>query len=190
MKIEEYILLCTAEEAIEVATEATILQESVTDTVVWTTFIEKTKVQPNIIVPLVAEINDLVGCLELLSEYNVFDHDPFDKEMIDKKFKTLEESAVDFLPPLILSCLEMQKSISKLLRFGLDHNHPVTNTPSIDNLYCNVNNFIACMDYCKINHLALQCLFDRDAISLKKAKVKMYLKKAQDAGIVENYIAC
>lgn len=196
MTEEEYLLVCTSEEACEVATEVTNLaalcqRHSQSDRNSNPNYLRKER---ECVVTLVAEINDLVGCLELLIEREVLVCEFYDRIAIDtyknNLSKTTDEeiykdTKIDrSLPVLVLKCLDIQKSVSKMLRFGINHIHPVKNTTGKQVLCGLINEFVATVEHINSECLPLEGLFDRNAIMLKKAKVKKYMNISIEDGVV------
>ncbi len=180
----EYILLCIAEEACEIATEATLLQEKVTDAVAWSKFVETVETNPDLTKKLVLEINDFVACLELLMSFKFFAVKFHTLNVIELKLKQLGEEANDFLTPLILSCLQVQKSVSKMLRFGIETENPNTNEKEIVKLRDCINSVIASVEFCKINKIPMPNLYNQNDLTDKKIKIQHYFDLAANDKII------
>lgn len=166
---QDYLLICAAEEAGEVATEAIELEDIVNG---------GSKVVN--LVLLTAELNDLLACLELLVEFKVIASNIYSQNQVTTLSNTPALS-------LALSCLSVQKVISKMLRFGIDNMPASKKLTGAAYLHVKIDEFLSIMQYNEIEY-NLQGLFSRGAILAKKIKVMKHLALAIEKGIVSDPI--
>jgi hypothetical protein len=75
-------------------------------------------------------------------------------------------------------CSEIQKAISKALRFGLDDGYPEGTTTNEDDIYKELNDLNATVELLN-DEGVLNYLFNRKAVNEKKVKIKKYMDYAR-----------
>jgi dihydroorotase len=93
-------------------------------------------------------------------------------------------SVEHLLTCLAEECSEVQKEISKSLRFGLDDSYPGTNTTNVENIVNECIDMIAVIELLEEQGVIKKVNIDyRDkCIRLKKEKVLKYMEYARNKG--------
>lgn len=169
MNLQEYLLTCLSEEAVELATEL-LRQHSIDKD--WH-FTEGLK--PDDVITVKAEFNDIQACINLLATHNVFGSGILNRAEISREalvfaFHKEQKSLLD----IVFILHDIQKAVSKMLRFGIEHVHPVKNIPGKTVLIERLNSLYAAMSVLEATLISSERFRDSDAIIKKQVRVMRY----------------
>ena len=182
----DYVLICISEEASEVIAEIINLIEldrsEFSKVKAFSPLFLKTPVFKN----FVKENNDLIGCIKLAEELGIIEFDANNEDIIKDRCDALRSNAGLDLPDMVKVILHLQCTVSKLLRFGLNHVHPANKVKGKIVLK------EACYDYLAwiwlfmeeyVDHSDIN-FFDKKEIYAKMTKVSKYMKAALEERII------
>lgn len=186
MNKNDYLLICINEEATEIIEEIIGLVDSkhqMFSTVngFSSYFLDTPKFKD-----FVTENNDMIGCIKLVTDSGIVTFDDNHEEIIKERCNALRSKENLDLLDMVKDILHIQYTVSKLLRFGLDHTHPVFKTKGRANLKEALYNYLAWVwlfmeEFANIeNHH----FFDTNEIHAKIAKVCKYMKIATQERII------
>ncbi len=135
----------------------------------------------------IAESNDIIACVELLIENGVLSKEKFvTQDTVQERDERFYDLLVANGNQIVQKHLHAQKAVSKMLRFGVNHNHPVYGVPGISVLTDALLTLFAANRTLQSN-LDLSGLYDPIAIKAKKEKVYKYLHISIAEGRVLSY---